>query len=508
MDPLGAFAPLVAAANLPRWKDTQFPYYDIMVDDPSEKRISPFKWSDEINQKVVLWSGDITELDTEAIVNSTNETINDKHPQSVKLMKAGGSDLAKDVEANVKACRTGEAKLTRGYKLPARYVIHTVGPRYNIKYRTAAESTLYNSYRSLLALVRENNIRSLGVSCVHTARRGYPLAEGAHIAIRTLRRFLEKFGSDIDLIVFVVTGKDLEVYNSLLPLYFPRSQSEEDFAAYHLPEDIGNEDGEPVIAERRIRISGDPVLESPRQPSAAAGGGFEESVTISEAFQTSVAIGSHSFSKMELDFDKERKTRLKHFSSQEKSLNSRNERYAQWLDCAKLTDHSSMQALRCLYQSGFDKHGRAVVVFLAKNYPASSVNLDKAILFFIEVLDCIVDHPYVFVYFNSMSTRDNHHSMNLVKDVYSLVDSRYVDNLAGLYIMHPTLWSKMLTWWITTFSLSLLKPKVYNIPGLEYLYSRIAPDQLDLPPYVLEHDIKVNGTRYYDPDQDAAIGAL
>lgn len=54
-----------------------------------------------------------------------------------------------------------------------------------------------------------------------------------------------------------------EVYNSLLPLYFPRSQSEEDFAAYHLPEDIGNEDGEPVIAERRIRISGDPVLESP-----------------------------------------------------------------------------------------------------------------------------------------------------------------------------------------------------------------------------------------------------
>lgn len=55
---------------------------------------------------------------------------------------------------SVAACRTGDAKLTKGYRLPARYVIHTVGPRYNIKYKTAAESALFNSYRSVMHLVR------------------------------------------------------------------------------------------------------------------------------------------------------------------------------------------------------------------------------------------------------------------------------------------------------------------------------------------------------------------
>ena len=52
------------------------------------------------------------------------------------------------------ACKTGDAKITKGYKLPCRYVIHAVGPRYNLKYKTAAESALYNSYRSVMQLVR------------------------------------------------------------------------------------------------------------------------------------------------------------------------------------------------------------------------------------------------------------------------------------------------------------------------------------------------------------------
>ena len=59
------------------------------------------------------------------------------------------------------ACRTGEAKISQGYNLPARHVIHTVGPRYNVKYRTAAESALYNCYRSVMQLAR-----SVGSTCV------------------------------------------------------------------------------------------------------------------------------------------------------------------------------------------------------------------------------------------------------------------------------------------------------------------------------------------------------
>ena len=66
----------------------------------------------------------------------------------------------------------------------------------------------------------------------------------------------------------------------------------------------------------------------------------------------------------------------------------------------------------------------------------------------------------------------------------------------------------MMTWFMTTFSLSDIKDKIHHIPGLEYLYSRIPPDQLDLPGFVLQYDVRENGTRYYDPDEDQAIGSL
>ena len=75
-----------------------------------------------------------------------------------------------------------------------------------------------------------------------------------------MRRFLEKFGDCISTLVFVVTQSDVETYKSHLPLYFPRSESEEEFVAYHVPYDIGNDDGEPVIKEREIRIMGKPTV--------------------------------------------------------------------------------------------------------------------------------------------------------------------------------------------------------------------------------------------------------
>ena len=104
-------------------------------------------------------------------------------------------------------CRTGEAKITGAYKLPARsavliqavqsppplppslspgcrHVIHTVGPRYNIRYKTAAESALYNCYRSVMQIVCSRRLATIAFSTLNSCRRGYPPEEGAHIAIR------------------------------------------------------------------------------------------------------------------------------------------------------------------------------------------------------------------------------------------------------------------------------------------------------------------------------------
>ena len=85
--------------------------------------------------------------------------------------------------------------------LPCKRLIHTVGPRYNDKYKTAAENALHNCYRNALRVMVENKLNTVAFSCAYTVNKGYPRKDAAHIAIRTVRRFLEHWGEDIDLVV-------------------------------------------------------------------------------------------------------------------------------------------------------------------------------------------------------------------------------------------------------------------------------------------------------------------
>ncbi|XP_010779633.1 ganglioside-induced differentiation-associated protein 2-like [Notothenia coriiceps] len=95
--------------------------------------------------------GDIGLLNCTAIVNTSNESLNDKNPVSDSIHRLAGAEL-RDELLKLKGCRTGEAKLTKGFNLAARYIVHTVGPKYKSKYRTAAESSLYSCYRNTLQL--------------------------------------------------------------------------------------------------------------------------------------------------------------------------------------------------------------------------------------------------------------------------------------------------------------------------------------------------------------------
>jgi O-acetyl-ADP-ribose deacetylase (regulator of RNase III) len=221
--------------------------------------INPFPVREDLNSKIALWVGDVAGLSVEVVVNPTNETLTDKNPVSSRLLEAAGPELKEECKSQIINCRTGEAKITGAYKLPARHVIHTVGPRYNVRYKTAAESALYNCYRSVMQIVRSRRLASVAFSVLNSSRRGYPPEEGAHIAIRTVRRFLEHYGEDIDVVVFVADAGET-VYNQVLPVYFPRTTEEQDWATPIIPADIGDEFGEPVISERVIRISDNPLL--------------------------------------------------------------------------------------------------------------------------------------------------------------------------------------------------------------------------------------------------------
>jgi hypothetical protein len=237
-------------------------------------------------------------------------------------------------------CRTGDAKITPGFKLAARQIIHTVGPRYNVKYKTAADSTLYGCYRGVMQLLKEHNLRSVAIPCVHTLKRGYPIEEGGHIAIRTVRRFLEKYSDEVDLVVFVVAG-EYPVYRDLLPLYFPRSQQEEEFAAKALPEDVGNSDGEPVIVERKIRIDAMPHVKDVENLPDPPLENTKNAESVPEP---------NPFLKMAPDQDEERKERVK--TQLMSGQQDRSHRYNNLKKRARREDIKDLADVNCMYRAG------------------------------------------------------------------------------------------------------------------------------------------------------------
>ncbi|KAK3096670.1 hypothetical protein FSP39_002249 [Pinctada imbricata] len=389
------------------------------------------------------------------------------------LYRKGGPELVDDLKNNVRVCKTGEAKTTKGHKLMARFVIHTVGPRYNVKYVTAAESALYSCYRNVLKQVRENGMKTVACPCIHSIRRGYPSEDGAHIAISEYNMYFRR--------------KFKDTYMELLPLYFPRCAKEEAEALKKLPEDIGNEDGEPIIPERQIRILDKPTINSIRKQNVED---FEQTVDLNKEFGTSTVleVGKHPFAHMEQNPDDRKHVWGK--TSDEQRKREMRQRYERLLKRSKTEDLTDIAALRCLYRTGVDRFGRPVVIFVGKHFPSKSIDLERALLYLIRVMEPVVESDYVVVYFHTQTTSENHPPMAYLKHMYSILDNKYRRNLKAFYIVHPTWWSKLATWFFTTFTASDIKKRVYSLKGVQYLYGSIFPDQLDIPQFVTNYDIQ------------------
>ncbi|CAL1264930.1 unnamed protein product, partial [Larinioides sclopetarius] len=341
---------------------------------------------------------------------------------------------------------------------------------------------------------REHNLGEVGLCVINSLRRNYPPHDGAHIALRTVRRFLEKYGSAFDLIVFAVEDVDVGIYELLMPLYYPRSKEEEEYACFYLPKDIGGENGEAYIPERQMRI-----VERPFQAAEEV----EESVDLAAQLQSSVAIGKTPFAKMHGDLDRHRNISNKHSYSTDvlSSEVQRKTKYERLLRKARNEDLRSIANLGCLYRSGEDRHGRPVVVFIGQRFKVNQIDLNKAVMYMILTLDSIVQKDYVVVYFHTLTTNENIPSLQFLKDVYSILEYKYKKNLRTFYIVHPTFWSRLVCWWFTTFTASSIKNKVQLLGGIEYLYYLIPPDQLEIPSFILDYDYKVNGVRYCQTPQ-------
>ncbi len=152
-----------------------------------------------------LVEGDITQQDTEAIVNAANESLIPGGGVDGAIHRAGGPSIAEEARKYGR-CPTGSAVITGAGKLKAKYVIHAVGPRYKDGKHGEPE-LLASAYRSALNICLEKGIDSVAFPSLSTGAYGYPLPEAARVALRTIISFLKEHGRP-KLVRMVLFGKE------------------------------------------------------------------------------------------------------------------------------------------------------------------------------------------------------------------------------------------------------------------------------------------------------------
>ena len=135
-----------------------------------------------------LLEGDITKQDVDAIVNAANSSLLGGGGVDGAIHRAAGPELLAETRT-LGGCQTGDAKITRGYKLKARYVIHTVGPIYQSR-DSLVPQQLASAYRRSLELAEANGIRTVAFPSISTGAYGYPLEEAAPIALKTVTDYI------------------------------------------------------------------------------------------------------------------------------------------------------------------------------------------------------------------------------------------------------------------------------------------------------------------------------
>ncbi|CAK8536630.1 unnamed protein product [Lathyrus sativus] len=520
---------VVTLDQVPRWIDVDHflesdngdsSYSNPYFPDPLESKsgtesgaggsVSRFPVDHEINLRIYLWTGNPWNLEVDAVVNSTNEVMDEAH-SSPGLHAAAGPGLAEEC-ATLGGCRTGMAKVSNAYDLPARKVIHTVGPKYAMKYHTAAENALSHCYRSCLELLIENGLQSIAMGCIYTEAKSYPREPAAHVAIRTVRRFLEKQKNNVTAVVFCTTSTiDIDIYKRLLTLYFPRDKHEEEVALSKLPADVGDENGETTIDERKIRIKPLPKKKGPKPSQEPVDlpvsdvGMFRRTSSYLDSFLDPAFMSlikdpdERRLEQWEKTVQAQRGWNFANFlgfgdlggpplsAAEEYSLHSR------FLSKAKSLNLSEIAEMKIVYRGGVDSEGRPVMVVVGAHFLLRCLDLERFVLYVVKEFEPIIQKPYTIVYSHSAASLQVQPDLGWMKRLQQILGRKHQQNLHAIYILHPTLGLK-----VTVLALQLLVnnvvwKKVVYVDRLLQLFRYVLHEQLTIPDFVFQHDLEVNG---------------
>ncbi|XP_074532202.1 ADP-ribose glycohydrolase MACROD2 isoform X3 [Halichoeres trimaculatus] len=205
-----------------------------------------------LSDKVSLYKGDITVLEVDAIVNAANSSLLGGGGVDGCIHKAAGSCLYDECHS-LNGCETGKAKITCGYDLPARYVIHTVGPVARGHVGPTETNDLTSCYQNSLRLMKEHGLSTVAFPCISTGIYGFPNEPAAEIALNTVKSWIEENPDKITRVIFCVF-------------------LETDFAIYKKKMSVVFQDNDMEVTEEQLKGDTEPPTTKPKEESEESRG--------------------------------------------------------------------------------------------------------------------------------------------------------------------------------------------------------------------------------------------
>lgn len=164
--------------------------------------------------KIGLIQGDITKMETDAIVNAANNTLLGGGGVDGAIHRAGGPTILEQCK-KIGGCPTGEARITTAGNMPSKYVIHTVGPIYKDGSENE-DKLLYNAYYNSLKLAKEYKLKTIAFPSISTGAYKYPIKEASQIALKAAKDFIDKEGSIEEIYFVLFSEKDYNIYKNMM----------------------------------------------------------------------------------------------------------------------------------------------------------------------------------------------------------------------------------------------------------------------------------------------------